>query len=366
MPSLYDTIVAINADQIQNGLSPLVQLGKNNAQIAAIELQRQRELQDQAQKNLFTQQLLDRQHQFQSLRDQAQHREQLGYLREQSRLIAERQAADDERAYRKQIEAEAFRYGVETKGKTPEQITKEVDQKVAANVKADLEKRQSIADQIIKLTQQSSLASKQRVTQLALSDPNLLKAMTPETIQKLREGKTQISDVIANLGKRTLWNQLPFTNSRVADATAAYNAYAVALKQATEQDKTLNPDFPLAVKLSNLNNDLQILDKNISDQFGRIRNVDLAKGIFSTPAIPTIPAPAAAANPIGSTIANPMGGFPLSVPTAVNPLQGLGLPPTRPISNVQPLPPPVSSVGDVIPAPGAGLPYSQEYPPYAP
>lgn len=362
MASVYDEINAINADQIRNGLSPLVNAGANKIQIAALQLQRQRELQDQAQKNLFAQQLLDRQQRGQSAIEQQRSKSQIEYLREQSKFIAERQAADDERAYRKQIEAEAFRYGVDTKGKSPEQITKEVDAKIASNVKDDIKRREGIANQIINLTQQSSLAAKKRVTQMALSNPSLLTAMDPKTVELLRNGSVTIDQVINKLGSNWKWFGALRNHPAARDATAAYNAYAQALKTATEQDKELNPDFPLAVRLSNLNNDLQILDKNISDQFGRIRNADLAKGIFESQQIPKEQQQSqSTANPMGAIAPIP-GGFPIVTPT--NPL-GLALPPTRPLPVSQPTQPVASRVGAVIPAVQGG-PYGSVADEYGP
>lgn len=362
--SPYDDIIQNETEMIRRGLAPLVQHGNNQVELAALELRRQRDLEDVAQKNMFTQQMLDRQHLFQGLRDESQQRQSMALLREQGRLVAQRQEAEDERGYRKQVEAEAFRYGVDTKGRSIEEITRLVDAKIAANVKSDVDKRESIAKQIVQLTQNSSLAAKRRITEMALNNPALVATMDPKTVAALKTGAITVDQVI-NKRQADFWPYIGrltgvFGTGRVSanqDASAMYSMYASALKEAAERDKDLNPDYPLAIKLSNLNSDLSILDKNIAEQYGRIKNVDLAKGIFGTPAAATPPAPS---NPFKFSVPVP-GGFPIGVAPAANPLGGILLPPPKPLAG--PVPVPVSPSGAVIPAQSGGYsPYIQEYP----
>lgn len=75
----FDDLQILNA-QFGQALAPINRLSEGRLNIAAQELARRRQLEDEARKNFFTQELLDQQHQFQTTRDEAQRRAQFGLL----------------------------------------------------------------------------------------------------------------------------------------------------------------------------------------------------------------------------------------------------------------------------------------------
>lgn len=283
-----------------NAFSPIRRLGEGQLQIAIAQQQRQQAQADAERMFVRQQQLAQQEHtqrvemakaarMFQEQENTKAREAQIldrlqGEVFQQNqavdarKAIAERQAADDERAGLLFAQKRAADAGINVKGKTASEISREVDLKFAERAGVSMQERASAAAELADTFGTVSRAAKLKAAQLALQDPAVLSYFSVPQIQELQKGTLTVEKAIDAISKDYIFR----SGAAESKAKSALAAYQQALKQATEDQKD-SPDYQASVKAAALQKTIARLDAEIDNWSGKILSADVARSLYAAP-----------------------------------------------------------------------------------
>lgn len=288
----------INAPLIDNSLAPLVQSGQNDVQLAALQYQRQKQLEDMAQRNFFAQQLVSQQQQFQQSQAQQQQRAQMGLLEKGAQLRSQEAEKEfklrtdekhaDERRKRLQT---LYQYGGDV---SPDASDFEIEQNIqdragqslanVFNTMGGLEK------QIMAQSEEDPKVTEAKVAQKMLLDPKFSKLLEnyPDLRKQFVDGRVNLNDAYDHIAKTSAGFFGPGSDSR----TNTYLSAATMAKQALAAEEAANPDARKRPGYLQALNSYQILQKEAAKHIDALRTPDRVLEAVRSLA-PTKPVPAA-------------------------------------------------------------------------
>lgn len=325
MANTFDDLQTLNAMFAQS-LAPINRLGAGQVAIAQNALAQRQQIEEEARRNLFTQQLLNQQQQFTVSRDVAAERARMGLVDKTEafqlqRDALQRQARAEEVAnifQQNQIGKEldvvrGLKAELEELGGTvpPEASTLEIrsaiQQRLGESVGGLMKQLDGITKELVDEGQLDPVQAEKRLTREIVSDPGFQSAAKdhPDVLKGLINGTLSLRDVPAALQKAApYWSRSSHTLGVLSfdsdvDKKNRVNAFLEALVKAQNtvatQELQIGMDFKKSPQYLERLNKYKAINTQAHGLLQRLQNPDRIKEAMNfNPAVPATNAPGVA------------------------------------------------------------------------
>jgi hypothetical protein len=259
MASTFDYINALNAQQMSHPLGPLTDISQNDAALAAYELKRQQDLQDMAQRNFFTQQLVAQQHQFQQTQAQKQQRSQMGLLEKGAQLRSQeaekefKLRTDEEHARQRRARLQTlYQYGGDAPSDASDFQIEQAIQDRAGQAFGNVLQTMGVAEkQIMAQSEEDPKVTHIKLEKMIAEDPKFRPILNdyPELKKQFGTGTVEPGNVQDVLLEKTYSPFGPGADDRVNTFLRALNnaKATLAAQEAANPDAKKRPGYLQAV-----------------------------------------------------------------------------------------------------------------------